>query len=431
VQGHADVELPIGGRRTKPISSYFVTIAESGERKTEVDYQASWAIRHHEKNLRDKYDGLALAYMNDKEAWDKARGDALKRAKGNRTAAKIALDQLGPPPAAPLKPMLTSTEPTLEGLVKQLPDHMPSLGIFSSEGGQFIGGHGMNEENKLKTAAGLSALWDGEPVRRVRAGDGASIFPGRRVTAHLMVQPAVASILFNDRLLSGQGLLSRLLVVAPEDAAGTRQPRPEQPETDAKLKKYGADLLKMLELPMPLRNGKANELEPRALPLSIQGRERYLQFVGHVEKAISRSGELELIKGFSNKLPEHAARLAAVVTLIGNINATEIDDHHMMSGIILAEHYAAEALRIFEASQVNAELLLAQRLLDWMHRHWLEQAISLPDIYQRSLNAIRDKATASKLVAILSDHGWLLQIPGGTVVAGQHRRDAWLIVKEG
>src|SRR5262249_10599020 len=141
--------------------------------------------------------------------------------------------------------------------------------------------------------------------------------------------------------------------------------------------------------------------------------------------------ELEGIKGFANKLPEHAARLAAVVTLVGNINATEIDDHHMMSGIILAEHYAAEALRIFEASRVNAELLLAQRLLDWMHRHWLEQASSLPDIYQRSLNAIRDKATASKLVAVLSDHGWLLQIPGGTVVAGQHRRDAWLIVKEG
>ena len=37
VQAHADVELPIGGKRAKPVSSYFVTIAETGERKTEAD----------------------------------------------------------------------------------------------------------------------------------------------------------------------------------------------------------------------------------------------------------------------------------------------------------------------------------------------------------------------------------------------------------
>ncbi len=30
----------------------------------------------------------------------------------------------------------------------------------------------MSDEAKLRTAAGLSAAWDGEPIRRVRAGDG-------------------------------------------------------------------------------------------------------------------------------------------------------------------------------------------------------------------------------------------------------------------
>jgi hypothetical protein len=33
--------------------------------------------------------------------------------------------------------------------------------------------------------------------------------------------------------------------------------------------------------------------------------------------------------------------------------------------------------------------------------------ISQPDIYQRSLNAIRDQATARKLVGVLEQHGWL------------------------
>jgi Protein of unknown function (DUF3987) len=174
-QAYANVELPIGGKSVKPISSYLITIAESGERKTEADFQASWAIRKYEESLREKHDAAMLSYANDKIAWDKAREEATKKTKGNRAATKLVLDNLGPPPMPPLEPMLTSTEPTLEGPVKKFQTHWPSLGIYSSEGGQFIGGHGMNEENKLKTASGLSALWDGEPVRRVRAGDGVAI----------------------------------------------------------------------------------------------------------------------------------------------------------------------------------------------------------------------------------------------------------------
>jgi hypothetical protein len=60
---------------------------------------------------------------------------------------------------------------------------------------------------------------------------------------------------------------------------------------------------------------------------------------------------------------------------------------------------------------------------------WNEPNVSLPDIYQRSLNAIGDKATAAKLVNILEDHGWLVRIPEGAVIAGQRRRDAWRIIR--
>src|SRR5579864_3415770 len=40
VQGHADVELPIGGGSKRPVSCYLVTIAATGERKSECDRQA-------------------------------------------------------------------------------------------------------------------------------------------------------------------------------------------------------------------------------------------------------------------------------------------------------------------------------------------------------------------------------------------------------
>jgi Protein of unknown function (DUF3987) len=83
-----------------------------------------------------------------------------------------------------------------------------------------------------------------------------------------MAQPDVAGILFRDRSLADQGLLSRLLVTAPESAAGTRLWHEERLETDRDLKCYGARLLEILETPLPLASGKSNELEPRSLPLA-------------------------------------------------------------------------------------------------------------------------------------------------------------------
>jgi hypothetical protein len=60
----------------------------------------------------------------------------------------------------------------------------------------------------------------------------------------------------------------------------------------------------------------------------------------------------------------------------------------MEAGIALADHYAAEALRLFGSSRISVDLRLAQRLLDWLLGTWNEENTSLPDIYQRGLNAM-------------------------------------------
>jgi hypothetical protein len=429
VQGHADVELPMG--QIRPISEYFVTVAESGARKSASDTEATWPVRKREQALRETRDAELPSYVNDKTAWEKARDVAVKRGKGDRAAIKAALDSLGPAPTPPLEPLMTCPEPTFEGLCKLFAVGQPSLGIFATEGGQFVGGHGMSDEAKLRTAAGLSKLWDDGETRRVRAGDGATMLPGRRLTVHLMVQPDVAGIMLDDRLLADQGLLSRFLITAPDSAAGLRLWHEPKPESDAALKRYGARLLGVLERPLPLAAGKSNELEPRCLTLSAGARGLWIAFADHIEAAMGPNGTLEPVSGLANKLPEHAARLAAILVLVDDLGAPEIDSNHMRAGIALAEHYVAEALRLLGASGISADLRLAQRLLDWLLGTWSEPAISLPDIYQRSLNAIGDKATAAKLVAILEDHGWLVRIPEGAVVLGLRRRDAWRVVRGG
>jgi hypothetical protein len=325
--------------------------------------------------------------------------------------------------------VLTCGEPTFEGLCKLLAVGQPSIGIFAAEGGQFIGGHGMADDAKLRTAAGLSAVWDGEPIKRVRANDGATMLPGRRVALHLMAQPDVAAIWLGDRLLVDQGLMSRVLLTAPEAASGTRMWREASPASEAAMKCYGARLLDILERPFPLAPGTRNELAPRTLVLSPEARRLWIAFHDYVERRLSAGGELEPVRGLANKLPEHAARIAAVLTLVGDIDANEIAGSEMERGIALAEHYVCEALRLFGASRINGDLRLAQRLLDWLLMVWHEPNVSLPDVYQRSLNAISDQATARRLVGILEGHYWLVRIDKGAEINGKWRRDAWRIVR--
>ena len=170
VQAHADVELPT--RHVKPVAEYYVTVAATGERKSACDHEAGWAIRKREKALRQLRDEEMPKYLNDQEAWQAARQAAKKvKDKSDRSAIKAGLDKIGPAPTPPLEPLLTCPEPTYEGLCKLLWVGQPSVGLFATEGGQFIGGHGLSDDAKLRTASGLSDAWDGTPIKRVRAGD--------------------------------------------------------------------------------------------------------------------------------------------------------------------------------------------------------------------------------------------------------------------
>jgi hypothetical protein len=428
VQGHADIELPIGNGRRKPLSNYFVTVAATGERKSAVDEEALWPVRQREDALRDAHRFDEVMYENAHEAWDAARKAGIKKHEGDRTAIKQTLDALGPAPLPPLKPVLTCDEPTYEGLFKLLAVGQPSGGIFAHEGGQFIGGHGMSDDAKLRTAAGLSALWDRGTCNRVRGGDGATVLPGRRVAMHLMAQPDVAAIWFNDRLLIDQGLLSRVLATAPEPASGTRMHHEPSPRSDAALKRYGARLLSILERPLPLATGTRNELAPRKLPLSADARRLLIAFTDHIEVRLGTGGELAPVRGLANKLPEHAARIAAVLTLINDSEAGNVAAAEIEAGILLAQHYAAEAMRLFGASRVSDDLREAQQLLAWLQTGWHESLVSLPDIYQRGPNSIRDKACARRAVTLLVEHGWLVQVPG-CEVDGIFRREVWRIMK--
>lgn len=429
-QAHANIELP-GISRPRPLSLFFVTVAESGERKSATDDEALWPVGKREEALRERYDDEIVRHQNELDVYRKQRDGLLRDAGKKPKETRHALEELGAEPVGPLTPILTCDEPTFEGLCRLLAGGQPSIGVFSDEGATFVGGHALQADAKLRSAGGLSKLWDGAPIRRVRAGDGATILPGRRVALHLMMQPDVAMKLLTDPVLRDQGLLSRILPTAPTSASGTRFHREVSEAADEAVRSYGGRLLKLLEHPPRLADGTQNELQPRSILLDAEARDLWIAFKDHVERALRKGGQYESILGLANKLPEHAGRIAGVLELVQDPDARAVGAESLSRAILLAQHYADEALRLHASAQTSHDLIVAELLRVWIRDHWTDPLISLPDIYQRGPGQIREAKQARSTARILVDHGWLVPIEGGADVRGTFRNEVFQVVRVG
>ncbi len=426
VQGHANVVVD---GRSIPLSLFLMTLADSGDRKSAIDRIALYPVTRREKALIDAYETGRREYECASDAWKAAKADAL-RAGGkdrNRRGIERALADVGEEPQAPLAPILLASEPTFEGLSKLLLVGQPSLGLFSAEGGQFIGGHAMNDDNRLKTSAGLCALWDGASLDRVRAGEGFTKIYGRCLSVHLLVQALVAAELLGSELVNEQGLIARFLIVQPESLAGRRLYVEGNPADTPEIRAYTGRLLDLLEAPLPIRDGTRNEFARRTLPLSPAARRRWIKFHDAVETKIA--GEFAPIKAFAAKAAEHVLRLAGVLTLVEDLQAAEIDEPTLQRAIILGEFYLGETLRLAGTAQQDTELAAAARLYAWMLDN-RKADVSTVEIYKAGPAHVRSASRARALLQILQKHGHVSPLPGGIEYDGVLRSEAWHVWRE-
>lgn len=421
-QGLADIKLPTG--QARPLSGFLLTAGGSGSRKTSTDNEAGRPIRQREEEMQEGYQEKRQEYENDFAAWETARAAAMKKGK-DRAAMKAALDLVGPKPKPPWQPMLTMEEPTIEGLCKLLSECQPTIGVFTSEGAGFMEGHGMADDAKMRTAAGLCRLWDGGPIKRVRAG-GTMVLPDRRISMHLMAQPGVASTWLSDPKLVDQGLLSRVLVTAPDSTAGQR--RWKEWTGSADLAAYDRRILSLLRWEL-LVSEKSGGLVPRAIAMSEGGRKAWIDFYDWCEERSGPGGEYAPILSLANKLAEHVARLAAVLTIVNDVLAGEVTAEAIENGAELARHYAAEALRLAQGGAGDPDMQAAQQLLAWLKSRE-ETMFCAVQVYRQGPGSIREKAKAMKIVSILADHGYVERVPAGAEIDGKFRRDVWRLVAE-
>jgi hypothetical protein len=409
-----------------PLSVACLSIAASGERKTTVDALALAPIREMEAILAAGHDAKIATWLADVEARKSAVEHAKKSGKGDRAVIRASLETIGPESRRPPSPMIEMSDPTAEGIANFLIDHFLAV-IFASEGGTFLGGHGMNDDSRLRMGAQVNSLWGGETVRRIRASTGALLLPGRRMVAHLMCQPAVAEILTNDPVLNDIGLMARLLIVAPNSTAGTRFYREPSASIDEILLEYGSKIKRLMRRKPKLLDG-GNGLDPVVLPLHPDARRMLIAFHDYVETGLAPDGEFSTIRAFASKMGEHAGRLAGIMNVYDDPDLVEIGVSHMANGITLATYYASEMRRLADGATVSPELKLAKKLLEWWQAR-PDPRCYLGQIYQIGPNVLREAKTAKRIVAILEEHGWIKRLPFGTAIDGAPRRDCWEIVK--
>lgn len=365
-QGHVDVKHPNGS--SIPISLFFLTIAESGDGKSACDRFAQRPVRLREEKMRKE-----SSQENDDES--------------------------------SVPPMLICQEPTNEGLFKLLLKGHPCQGIFSDEGGQFIGGYGMRETRE-SMLPNLCSLWGGNGLTRVRASELPTILNGRRISLHLMFQPIVAHKLISDEYAKSQGFLARCLIISPPSMAGKRKFQKPNSNLDKIMHDYNERILEILDSPI-ITNDYDGSIKPRLLTLSENQEALWTQFQHEIEEARGNDGPYYVVREFTAKLSEHVLRLSAVLSFIENPITEIIDDKSLNNAITLGKFYLNEVLRLEEEEKIPQEIQDAQKLLSWLQAKQYK-TFTQRDVCNAGPNSIRNKNAACKAISVLIAKRWVI-----------------------
>lgn len=410
-QTRINVQMPT--REVVPCTLFLFSIATSGDRKSSCDRLALGPVYDREKELRVGYELLAQTYTFERAAYEASVKSAKSGTKKSKEDIQRDLEACGPPPMAPAIPLLLVEEPTIEGIVKLLDEAYPSLGLFSDDGAAFLGGYSMQDEQEARTGAMLSQLWDGKPIKRVRAGDVTKILDGRRCSLHLMVQPGVAAKLFGNKALRDQGLLSRMLVTSPKSLKGQRLWQEPTAASWAAVQAYRERLRGLLEVAFNRMDPQTRALDFSTVELTPEAREMWIAFSDGLERQQGPDGPLAEVSDIASKMAQHAVRMAACVSYFemgDKVVSQGISGKAMAAGIALGEFYLSEALRLFNIASTDEISDQADAIIDfirkeklslvgkrWLQRHGPQKHVGVARTYSLALD-------------LLVEHGHLVKV---------------------
>lgn len=375
-----------------PATLYFLTVAESGERKSTVDGFFMKPIRDWESRQRREAERLEAEYRKDWEAWDRQQGEK------------------GDPPERPGPiPKMLRGDDTPEALVRHLASYSIAA-VISAEAGVIFGGHAMNADNVQRNLGQANNLWDGGPIIEGRIGRGEVNIENAHVTMGLMVQPTVLQnfIAKTNGLARGIGYFARFLFCHPETTQGTRfyKEPPPMPGLDAFHQRV------TLLLRAPAAKDELGRLITTRIAFDAGAQDVWEAFYNEVEEHIGGDREYSTIRGEASKAAENAARLACCLHVFTKMDGFLIDARTMDQACALMRWYLGEAVRFGCQADTteemrNAELLEAWLVQKWKEAKWAKQPfdVTVNIIRQKGPNQLRGGKRIDAALQLLGDHG--------------------------
>jgi putative DNA primase/helicase len=396
-----------------PTSLFFLTIAESGERKSTLDRFFTQPIYEYERQEREAAIGVEADHAATMAVWEAKRqaagaklDGAAKGGKPLETCQAELSDLERGKPTPPRVPRIIYADATQEKLLRCLATAWPSAAIVSSEGGAVFGAHAMGRDSVMRTLGSLNVLWDGGILPVDRVGGGSFTVRGARLSINLQVQPSVLCDFMesNRGLARGSGFLARFLLAAPETRQGTRmfqEAPPSWPALDA----FNARIAALLATRANINDD--GSLSPVVLDLSHEAKAAWVEYHDQIEKQIGPMGDLADVRDVAAKAADNIARMAALFHLLDEKNAYgTIGPDAVRSAALVVIWHLYQSKRFLGAFAASPEAARATALDSWLRDYCRREGVtSISTRTVQQFGPIRIRKVLDEAMAMLAEDG--------------------------
>lgn len=395
-------------------SFYVLTIAETGDGKSQVMNLLRKPLDQYEMNLRAdaaKDYGLRLANYEIAQANLKRVKDSMssgKKSKAPATQAELqaAIDEVENTKPADI-PLLSIggdvTPDKLADLIVQNKD----LAIHDAEGTLF--------SHLSGTRHGTGSAWEtmlqaftGDPIKVHRIGrDGGSV-AGAHLVINTSVQPIVWKEIISDRKAVGRGAIGRYIVLNAESNIGYRDAAAHQshPIPNDLKDRWGYVIRELLAIK-----------EPRTFELDDEQVQILISYKSDLEKLL-RDPENRL-DGFGSRLPGILIRIAQLFTLIDNPAATSMSTEYLKCALGFGEYLMKQR----EQADAIKEATPEQRTLDVVAKLARECYGDVGDVNRVFTFSVRDIQQRGK------GQTWIKEGGAKAITAALQNLEKWLWIE--
>jgi hypothetical protein len=412
--GRADVSPWPGW--VEPVNLWTAPIASPGEGKSPAFSVAVAPILAVEASLRDRKgrevaEAQTLRRIEEQRLSDAEREAARAKAQQERMSAEEmarALAAALAEHAEPHIPELFATDCTPEAIEDALADNRGRFAWLSDEAGLFTMAAGRytreaNPQNFL-------TAWSGGPLKAKRIGRRASV-PRAVLSVSCAVQPVMLTRATRHAELIGTGFLDRFLFLMPRSIVGYRSSS-RTPDRSVEMAQWEWTITRLFDALDPLPS-------PRQLVFDAKAEAGFVDWRERTEEQRRPDGLLAPVVQWSTKLDGQFTRLAGLLTLVDDANATTITAEIVDRVVELLDYFAHHARAAFALAGADGPMAIAREVAAWIVAG-NRQTFTRRECFRAFDHRIATVGELEPILELLTEYGYI-RLSEPEVAAGRGR----------